>query len=188
MTTDNVNKLLPCADIVVIFIFFYFVLMIQSKRQRNQVKYTEDDIEARNPDNHATNQSEATDVDDGAIDENPSYADIDHTETVQVEDTERVVNSSEVSPNAYLYSGGGFCIDEGDGNRDPATDEPVERVNEAQDASLSLSTDTDEDMIKTTTTGGADQSASLDANADFPIGERVSWGLTPMPSLKRRKS
>ncbi|XP_078178846.1 5'-3' exonuclease family protein isoform X2 [Carex rostrata] len=160
----------------------------RSKRQRNQVKYTEDDIEARNPDNHTTNQSEATDVDDGAIDENPSYADIDHTETVQVEDTERVVNSSEASPNAYLYSGGGFCIDEGDGNRDPATDEPVERVNEAQDVSLSLSTDTDEDMIKTTTSGGTDQSASLDANTDFPIGERVSWGLTPMPSLKRRKS
>lgn len=152
------------------------------------MKYSEDDIEAIDSDNHATNQSEATDLREVAIDENPNCADIDHTEAVQAEDTERVVDSTKATPKEYLYSGGGFCTEKGDENVDPDMDEPVERVNEAYDVSLSPSTDTKEDMISATTTGGTDQSASLDANTDFPVGERVKWGLTAMPSLKRRKS
>jgi hypothetical protein len=36
-------------------------------------------------------------------------------------------------------------------------------------------------MIITTISGGTDQSAPLDANTDFRIGERVRWGMTAMP-------
>ncbi|KAJ4772674.1 5'-3' exonuclease family protein [Rhynchospora pubera] len=159
----------------------------RSKRQRNHVKYTEDDNEVSDPDNRTTNQSEANVVDQGAVEENPSFTDIECTETVEAEDTETVANSTEASTKEYLYSGGGFCTDEGDENMDPATDEPVEGVNEAQDVSTSPSTGTKEDMTNTTT-AETEKSVSRDANPDLPIEGKVKWGLTAMPSLKRRKS
>ncbi|KAJ3688064.1 hypothetical protein LUZ61_017228 [Rhynchospora tenuis] len=159
----------------------------RSKRQRNQVKYTEDDVDISDTDNCTTNQSEVNDIDQGAADENPSFPAIEYTETVEAENTETVENSTEAPAKEYLYSGGGFCTDEGDENMDPATDEPVEGVNEAQDVPLSPSASTKEDMTKTTT-GKTDENVSLDANPDFPIERKVKWGLTSMPSLKRRKS
>jgi hypothetical protein len=168
--------------------------VLQSKRQRNQANYTEDDVEAIDSDNQATNLSEAADVDDVAADENPGYADIDHIETVHVEDTERLkstmhVEDTEAAPKEYLFTGGGFCGEEDNENMDPDTNEPIERVNEVHDVASGPYTDPKEDMINTTTSGATDQSAPLDANPVLPIGERASeWGLTAMPSLKRRKS
>jgi hypothetical protein len=121
-------------------------LVLQSKRERNQAKYTENDVEAIDPDIQATNLSEAADIYDVAADENPSYADIDHIETVNVEDAERAkctmhVEDTEADPKEYLFTGGGFCTEKCDEYMDPDTNEHIEQVNEAHDVSSSPYTD-----------------------------------------------
>lgn len=193
------------------YVICYLVLFLQSSRKRKQVTYMEDGHEAYDNDvpmhqNDENNPDQAVEAVDMAGEDrgfNLYHQDTGgmHTGAGTTKDINEDSlgfelpedNLVDSAPKDYLFSGGGFCMEEGEGDeQEPAGDQSGAEIEPGPSGPCDAMDGVSESGKRasmSTMAGERTENASMEARGAYLSQQRrkSSRGLSAMPTLTKRR-
>jgi DNA excision repair protein ERCC-5 len=197
------------------YVICYMVLFLQSSRKRKQVTYMEDGLEAYDNDipmhqNGENNPSQAAAV--AAMAGEDRGFNLYHQDTSELNSSRmdtgagttedineysqdfelREDNQVDSAPKDYLFSGGGFCMEEGEGDeQEPAGEQSGAEIEPGPSGPCDAMDGVSESgkSASMSTAGECTENASMEARgaSSWQQRRKASRGLSAMPTLTKRR-